>query len=710
MLSFFVAKNLVDRALREGKPWDFEVSAQRLDDVRQMPKSRRRTWMQAATTDWQVYTTVMGKDPGRRVGGDNEAVTVLGFSADYDAPTPMETVRDRLGELPAELQPQFIETTLSRKLRLVWVFERPVPVCDSAHAGAFFHAFAAKLKLLTMLAGYDQASEKPTQVWTNGVEWEAWAKEPVSWSALFPLIVEAGKKARRRDNVELPLDVIDTEIRARFPGRWQGEFKLDALGVRFWDETADNQSGCQVKPDGMLCFTGLVGFMSWASIFGTQWVNDKRQKNLSALASDIYYDGRVYLMRTETGWWENNQDCVVRALADGGLNPIKEKGQTLSDVSRVLHHIEKCNRIHGAAPLIYEKPNTVCHENGQLILNTSTLAPVQPSDLPSTPDDFPFIYSWLKPAFTPHEGHLPFESCMAWLKRSYLSLLERKATMGQALFICGPASSGKTLFAVRVIAPLMGYRMANPYDYLTGKTNFTDNLFGSAYWCINDEENPSDYFRSVMLAKLKSSTVNPVHQYHPKFAKKLSINWQGRIVATLNDDPQSVAMLPEVTESTKDKLCFYSFRDHGFTFPKDTHETEGRITSELPRFARWLKDWAPPPQVLSSSRMGIESYYDPRLLNMSKQQAPAHNLKELLVIWCRVAPEWNGTDTWSSTPTGTFASIENCDVLKGVLKEYTVGKLAKGLRSLALLPDSGVAFVEGTNERMFAFNKLLLNA
>jgi hypothetical protein len=707
MLPFLAAANLVDRFLQPAEPWAWSISAERLEEVRALGKAVRRARMNQAGTDWQVYTPVVGQDPGRRIGKQNPAAAIRGVVADYDVRTPMETVRGWLDQIDSAYRPQWVEVSLSKKVRLVWVFERPVPVADTAHAEQFYLQFARALKLATALPGYDAASEKATQVWTNGGEWHAGNPQPLAWNVLFGLAVTAATATRQDAAAEVPLADVETEMRNRFPGRWTGEFKLDATGVRFWDPTADNETGCQVKPDGMLCFTGNVGFMSWAAIFGARWVEEQRHRNLSELASGIYFDGRHYHRRDlHNRWQQVSREDIILQLTNQGINGQRERGQSINDVGRVLAYVQRGNSIDGAAPLIYGRADSVVEVHGKRVLNTSRLQVLEPATGICTPADFPFIDSWLRPAFVPVPGAHPYESCMAWAARFYRALREGTPALGQVLFLCGPVNCGKTLFSTRILAPLFGNRIVNPYDYLTGKTGFTDNLYEAAFWVINDEESPSEAARQVMLAKLKAASVNPTHEYHAKFGKRTTIPWNGRIMVTGNDDAQSVAMLPDVTQATRDKLSFYAFRDLGYRWPSK-EEVERLILQELPAFANWLLQFEPPKGVLENTRMGVASYFDPRLLSLSQQQAYSHNAKELLSLWCRVGAEWTDRPEWAGNPTAVFAGMDNCELLKGVLRDWSVPKLSKALRSLALVPGTGVRFSDG-QEREFIFTKELL--
>ena len=60
-------------------------------------------------------------------------------------------------------------------------------------------------------------------------------------------------------------------------------------------------------------------------------------------------------------------------------------------------------------------------------------------------------------------------------------------------------------------------------------------------------------------------------------------------MVTLNDDPQSIGILPEVNFNTSDKLMFFSSLPYEKQWP-ERDELESTIERELPFFARWLLD------------------------------------------------------------------------------------------------------------------------
>jgi hypothetical protein len=543
-------------------------------------------------------------------------------------------------------------------------------------------------------------------MWTNGGEWLEFRTEPLSWDFCFGVICSVSKKASLFENGEVPLETIAVEMQKRWPGRWQGDFVLDALGVRFWEETADNPTGCQVKPDGMLCFTGKEPFVKWATLFGSQWYEEQRVLNLGRAAQDIFFDGKVY--------WETHGDRredttrvdIMMRLAGRGLSGVKAKGATQSDIERVLDHIQVTNRVQGAAPLI-NYPKGIVNYKGRRVLNTADLNPVRPMPGPTgKPElDYPFIHYFLT-GFFPRPELLPREHFEAWLQRAYRMVLEYQRFMGQAVFIAGPKNCGKTLLCMRIVSPLLGGRTANPINYMSGSTTFNSELFSTALLAINDEDAPSsDGERRKMLAKLKGLVVNPFHTYNAKFEKATEIEWIGRLFVTLNDDPGSVGMLMEVEENTADKQMIFAAQPYNGVFPRQDI-LEKQLEQELPYYAHYLLNWTPPAEVISDDRMGVKSYFDPHILELSHQQTFGSNLLELVKVWIRADAYW-GEDVkdWDGTPTDLLSALQTNDLTAGIARDWTQAKVVRALTSLAKQGGSGVSFAS-KDGRCFKIKKL----
>jgi hypothetical protein len=115
---------------------------------------------------------------------------------------------------------------------------------------------------------------------------------------------------------------------------------------------ADNPNGCQVKPGGMLCFTGSKAFMRWADIFGSTWADAQRAANLGQAAKDIHFDARTYWKFNGHEWVTASRPDAILELKSRGISDRRARNATMSDAEKVLHYIQNNNRVVGAVPLV----------------------------------------------------------------------------------------------------------------------------------------------------------------------------------------------------------------------------------------------------------------------------------------------------------------------------------------------------------------------
>lgn len=688
----------------ESSPWDFSPPQAVFTRLASSKKPARTAII--AADGWDVYSSVGASSISHRISKDNPASTIRGFVADYDAPTTVEAVVQLLGGVRPEFIPNFIEQSLSRNIRLVWVFERELMAPSAAFAREFMQAFAEKLALPTLLAGYDTRSADPGQVWANGARWFNVKPEPMSWEVVFGIACSVSKKTSLFGSQEVNLSDVADEVNARWPGRWRGEFAIDNLGIRFWDVDADNPAGCQIKPDGLLCFTGRQPFVTWEELLGREWVEEHKVLRLGSAAGEIYFDGRGYWENMRTRWNTlSREDCRL-ALRTRGLNDKVPRGGTASEVERVLRHIQEENRVDGAVSLINYRPGIV-ELNGQRFLNITTMRPMTPVGGNWVPEtDFPFLWSFMQGHFARPEDR-PLEHFLAWLQRFYKSISTYVPLMGHAVFLCGPKNCGKTLLCNRIIAPLVGSAIADPFPYFVGETAFNGDLFNAALLAVNDQDSPRDESeRRKLQARVKSFVVNPIHDVNEKFREKKMVSWTGRIFFSLNDDPASVGMLPEVSDGTADKMMFFASQPYAGSWGSN-QEIESILSAELPKFAHWLLNiHQPGAGILVGGRTGVASFYDSEILKLSRQQNYAHNLLELVREWIDVSGFWGDAtvDCWAGTPTKLLNEIAFVDSLKEAARKWDAPKVFRCLDTLARLPGTGVDRVPGP-DRTFTINR-----
>jgi hypothetical protein len=702
----WVSRNLIDPEMSEDYPWDFKNDGT-FDGV---DKRERRKMLNERTTDWQVYTGVRALNPMQRVSAENPAVAIRAIIVDYDSRTAPDAAEKLINEsLPAELRPNLMEVTLSDKLRLIWFLGRDVLIISPAHWRELYECFCKTLKLENLLAGYDDNSAKLSMCWTNGGEWFFLDKQtPLSVEFLAGIQIQAVKKESLFNHSDVPIAEIAAEQAARFPGRWQGDFEVGKTGVRFWDPKADNPCGCQVKPDGMVCFTGPVPFMPWDKIFGKLWCDERRILKLGNAAKGMYTDGHTYFEIVNGVQVDSKKESIITRLKAAGLSDKVAKGETQSEVGAVMNYIETVNRVLGAAPMINYPPGIVEIDN-ERILNLANLKPVQPVKPPrSFKEDAPFLHWFFVVHQCVGEG-TPY--LLYWMLRSSQNYRFYQRELGQAVFVCGPVNSGKTLLSMRIIAPMFGGKTANPMNVLMGETGFTDDQFAAGLLAVNDSDYPkTEGLRLKVLQGYKDYVVNPKRTYHPKFQKKLVIESVTRLFTTLNDGAGSAGSLPEVNEDTKDKFMFLRMKAvPPGTFPSKT-VLEAQIARELPYFVWWLEnEWECPEEILlpEGERTGCKSYYDPFILELSHTQTFSANLGELLKIWTDFHENFSqgAQGYWEGSPTELLSELQRMAETETIAKDWKQQSLARNLLALSKVTGSGVSLTGRKNGREFRIEK-----
>jgi hypothetical protein len=195
---------------------------------------------------------------------------------------------------------------------------------------------------------------------------------------------------------------------------------------------------------------------------------------------------------------------------------------------------------------------------------------------------------------------------------------------------------------------MMGGRSAKPFQFMTGGTQFNSELFHAEHLMIEDEAASFDYrVRVKMGASLKSFVVNEDQRCHPKNRPALTLRPFWRLSITLNDDPESLMVMPPI-EGIQDKITMLrAFKAPEMPMPTETLEQWGAfmhvLECEMPAFLHFLlKEWQIPPE-LRCNRYGVGHYHHPELLEMMSVLSPETKLLELIdsKLFPRDAALWN---------------------------------------------------------------------
>lgn len=216
------------------------------------------------------------------------------------------------------------------------------------------------------------------------------------------------------------------------------------------------------------------------------------------------------------------------------------------------------------------------------------------------------------------------ERLFLWLKVATESLRCGTFQPGQLVVFAGPPGCGKSL-AQELICRLLGGRKAKPYAYLAGRSNFNGELASAENWVIEDEEASTDIrTRRTFGTGIKQATVNRSLSINAKGKQAVTVDVFRRPTASLNDEPENVAILPPMDDSVADKVMLFRCRAADLA-----SNPLPPLLKELPKL-RWFLTQLSIPKKLQDSRFGVRAFHDQTLLEMLVEISPEARLRSLI--------------------------------------------------------------------------------
>ena len=407
---------------------------------------------------------------------------------------------------------------------------------------------------------------------------------------------------------------------------------------------------------------------------------------------DLAFDGGTFFQKGPDGVWRRTSASMITSLLKNrGYSSKLTKGATCSLLDKALCAINTDRRVDGAAPFLYNKGDT-WEYNGAKLLNTATAKIMPAADAAMDWGvNFPRVARVLDNVFA---DEIYKDTFLAWFKRFYESAEKGELALGQALALVGPVHSYKSFLIERIISTSMGcYADLSPMA--AGENNgFTADVFKSAIAVVDDSKGASSEEKRRRYSSLiKKLAAHGKHLYHEKFLTPVMVEWKGRVIMGLNDDPVSIKLLPDLDISNEDKLIVLQMKawvDH-----PPTDYFEGIEFQELPHFLAWLKRFIIPECIKSTnSRYGIRSIIAPDVRIKVQASSLAGSFEEILHTWWKQLPLSERKKPF----TGTSADI--LDALgvafssrPEMLRGLDTVKMGYRLRELATRGDSGVTLL-----------------
>lgn len=646
-------------------------------------KADYRAWCAETTTDHCFYSMAEGDNPSARISEDNPVNKIHGFVADYDAPVDHDKLRDLIIERGhgAPL-PTWSTRTRSGYARLVWEFEEPLPIHPHL-AEAFLKRLSDLLRASMLLGGFDRTSLKVSQYFEFGSDWVRIGDPLPETQVRVVLLKAANDTPLSSGDSSIPVEEVRAELEKKYPGRWPGDFSVGARGPLFWIADGIDREGCQVREDGMVCYSDRAGkgFVSWREIFGRKFMERFEEKKMSTLLDQYWFNGRSFYKLLNNTPMSIPKEQLILELKRSGFAPRAKKNQTLSEMEQALLTISNDCRVDEVAPVIFAAERVVPF-NGFKLLNNSKAVPVQP-DSDGDPKLWPWLDGFLQPMFAPDDdGRETLPYFLAWLQRLYSAVLAHRLDQGQLLILLGPTGRGKTLLTNKIVGGAVG-GFSDASAYLSGGTAFNKDLCGSAAWVIDDQTAAATYADQRKFVELtKRCVANPRLEYHAKYADAIPLPWAGRVMMSLNLDAQSLAALPTLDSSNRDKIIALRVSESHKPKFGTNRQVEETIARELPHFLRWLLDWKAPDRVLASSRFGVATYVDSFIEAAAYDNSSRSAIAEMIDFFAKRVRDTLGKPCWRGTLTEFQAVLHETNGGRGVGSSNNLEFVRRGMTVL----------------------------
>jgi hypothetical protein len=629
----------------------------------------------------------------------------------------MSQIRDNVEQIlkdtPA-LMPQWGVITPSGNHRLVWEFENPLNVGESGDAFILetLEALKKLLKLPLLLAGLDEAAyKKPATYYDIGGVWERFNKAPLPSSEVqgtfFKAVRSVSKSKQPKGSTEIPMDLVFKEIEAKFPGKWPKDvpFEDGVLGPAVWHPDAKNPKSTVYRPWGVYCFSAEDKlFKSYAEILGKDFTRKFEENKIGAATEAIYYIPRVgYYRKWPDGAWraQPKDDLILYLAGAQGLSRTKGQGNSPSEVENALLHIQQSKVLDGAVPVVYDT-REVLPIAGKRFLNLARVKVMEPDTTTPNPawgQGFPWIASWLGSMFTPKRQLVYL---LAWLKLFYEGARSGSLNRGHAIFMVGGTNRGKTLMNAFWIPLLMGGG-SEAGDYLVAGESFCKELMEVGHWHIDDSLAASDRVQHQKFSeRVKRLIANPMVAYHPKFVDRQMVPFNGRLMVTLNEDPISLLMIPDLDRNIEDKLMVFGLNSKPFVFQGNA-VTERTLRQESPFFLNWLLHWKPLKSLVNTNhRWGMQNYIHPVVRRNAVANSYDSDLSGVLdILW--------ETDNdmvelkqkkmpWVGTAASLTSIINSHPAVKGLIQAMTVRSIGMRLSKMAKTSGTGVHIIHNSTK------------
>jgi len=201
------------------------------------------------------------------------------------------------------------------------------------------------------------------------------------------------------------------------------------------------------------------------------------------------------------------------------------------------------------------------------------------------------------------------------------------------LVLAGPAGCGKSFLQSQIITPLLGGRIARPFRYMAGRTEFNVDLFSAEHLSIEDESPSRDpQSRRRLGSQIKSMLFSKVQSCHPKGRTPIHLTPIWAMTLSVNEEPENLMVLPSLEESLADKIIILKCSKPtppAYPGTEEMHALIAMVNNELPALAYHLDRLGIPPE-FAEPRTGLRSFHNSEILEELNGLSPEAKLDQII--------------------------------------------------------------------------------
>lgn len=371
------------------------------------------------------------------------------------------------------------------------------------------------------------------------------------------------------------------------------------------------------------------------------------------LTDRVFFDESqgLYWMQDAGGEWRGRKEKLFGDyLKRCGVNAVRDDKSKMSDLDLLLLHISLNCAVAFAGPLAGYKKGLIRNNGMSILVTRSFEIPVPVKGA------IDIVLAVIDQQLGPcgEDGIDQRDFLFGWWQHSLNCLIHGyKKNMGMCLTLAGTKGCGKSLLK-KLIKLSLGGRECQPYNYLSGKDNFNGEFLRCECWCVDDDQSQTDAkMRDEVASKIKKIVADETFHVRGKHVEALDIHLYRRLIMCVNDEPEKLLVLPQLTDDIVDKILILHCRkpqDESNPMPMPVRTPQEQdafgaaLESQLPAFMWWLLNEYKIPDEMYG-RFGIRHFQHPDIKRILFDLSPEVALMDAIerVLFGPDSSFWSGS-------------------------------------------------------------------